>query len=169
MHHWWWFLKYIFSNNFFFMTYLFYLTTLGFLKMDNKEIMTEVQSHSTPLVLHGPVVTFTQRTIQLIHAFLTITLEKHQLSWQPIYFNEFPKWELTRAFTVGRNTVSWYLFLFFSYDTNIVVTSVNKKESTTKQKSTCRTALENLTANKNIKCYWPSAEKHLVTSSSMIA
>lgn len=94
------------------MTYLFYLTTLGFLKMDNKEIMTEVQSHSTPLVLHGPVVTFTQRTIQLIHAFLTTTLEKHQLSWQPIYFNEFPKWELTRAFTVGRNTV--YIYFYFS-------------------------------------------------------
>ena len=73
--------------------------------------MTEVQSHSTPLVLHGPVITFTQRTIQLIQDFLTITLEKHQLSWQPIYFNEFLKWELTRASTVGRNIVR-YIFIF---------------------------------------------------------
>lgn len=55
------------------MTYLFYLTTLGFLKMENKEIMTEVQSHSTPLVLHGPVVTLTQRTIQLIQSLLKNT------------------------------------------------------------------------------------------------
>lgn len=105
------FLNIFFQIIFFFVTYLFYLTTLGFLKMENKEIMTEVQSHSTPLVLHGPVVTFTQRTIQLIQDFLTITLEKHQLSWQPIYFNEFLKWELTRAFTVGRNTVR-YIFIF---------------------------------------------------------
>lgn len=58
---------------FFFVTYLFYLTTLGFLKMENKEIMTEVQSHSTPLVLHGPVVTLTQRTIQLIQSLLKNT------------------------------------------------------------------------------------------------
>ena len=79
------FLNIIFQIIFFCVTYLFYLTTLGFLKMENKQIMTEVQSHSTPLVLHGPVVTFTQRTIQLIQDFLTITLEKHQLSWQPIY------------------------------------------------------------------------------------
>lgn len=57
----------------FFVTYLFYLTTLGFLKMENKEIMTEVQSHSTPLVLHGPVVTLTQRTIQLIQSLLKNT------------------------------------------------------------------------------------------------
>ena len=106
------FLNIFFQIIFFCVTYLFYLTTLGFLKMENKQIMTEVQSHSTPLVLHGPVVTFTQRTIQLIQDFLTITLEKHQLSWQPIYFNEFPKWELTRAFTVSRNTV--HIYFYFS-------------------------------------------------------
>lgn len=39
-------------------------------------------------------------------------------------FNEFPKWALTRAFTLDRNTVDIF---FFSHDTNIVVTSIKKR------------------------------------------
>jgi len=68
-------------------TYLFYLTAFGFLKMENNQIITQYQSHSTPLAQHGPEVTFTKRTIPLIQAFLTITLEKHQLSWQLLLMN----------------------------------------------------------------------------------
>ena len=49
----------IFFQIIFFATYLFYLPALGFLKKENKQIITQIQSHSTPL-------------------------EKHQPSWQPL-------------------------------------------------------------------------------------
>ena len=63
----------------------------------------------------------------------------------PTTFNEFPKWVLTRAFTVNPCTV--YIYFYFSLRILTIVVISIKNESTTKQKATCRTALENQSAN----------------------
>ena len=68
---------------FFFFTHLFYLTALGFLKMENKQIITQLQSHSTPL-------------------------EKHQLSWQPLLMNS----QSGHSQELLLSIVTQYIFIF---------------------------------------------------------
>lgn len=72
-----------FFQFFFFLTHLFYLNALGFLKMENKQIITQLQSHSTPL-------------------------EKHQLLWQPLLMNS----QSGHSQELLLSIVTQYIFIF---------------------------------------------------------
>lgn len=63
--------------------HLFYLTASGFLKKENKQIITQLQSHSTPL-------------------------EKHQLSWQPLLMNS----QSGHSQELLLSIVIWYIVIF---------------------------------------------------------
>ena len=67
----------------FLVMYLFYLTAIGFLKKKNKQIITQLQSHSTPL-------------------------EKQQLSWQPLLMNSQSGYSQELLLSI----VIWYIIIF---------------------------------------------------------